>query len=109
MGIKKRLLKVRKRSLVTVGLFSLIFFCLVGAPLIINGYLGYSKADEARVAVPAPFFAGFLFMGFLGLVGAVKSYRNPAKVSLGLFMVVFAYVGIELFFGLVGGDAYFGR
>ncbi len=77
--------------------------------MLVASYVGsYNVTSEVRVALPAPFFAGLLVIGLIGSVGAVKFCRDRMKVFLGLFMLLFCYIGIELFFWLVGGEVYFG-
>jgi hypothetical protein len=102
---------VKFKPLLTGAFFVFTFFCLAGGPLLVAGYSGaYSLPSEVKVALPAPFFVGLLAIGFLGGVGAVKSLKvgNWLWFGVGLFMIVFCYFGVELFYGIVGGDLYFG-
>lgn len=61
---------------------------------------GTTSIKEYRFATIAPFFAGFVFVGFLGML---KAYKNAGSVEslYGFAIVGFCYFGIELLFWAV--------
>ena len=99
-----KLNKLNSKRLVSLLIFGFFVFCLVGGVVIAEGYLvGVSNFNEATVAVPAPFIAGMYVTGFFGLMFMIKNRHGGLYGWFGLFMVVFSYVGVELFSWLVRG------
>jgi hypothetical protein len=93
----KRWLEKHAKNLATVGLFAFVFFCLSGGPLVVSSLLHGAKSHlDARLVVTAPFFIGFIFTAFLGLLNVVKNHKVKDKVVTGFTMILFSIVGIEL-------------
>lgn len=100
----QRLQTLNLKRLLKFFVFGFFLFSLVGGWSIVGGYVnGGSFLDEARVAVPVPFVLGFYFFGFFGLVLAVRNQQGGLMGWCGLFMIVISYVGIEVFYSLIGG------
>ena len=100
-------LKVTKslfsRKLLIVAVVLLAVFMLsngLGASQIYR--VGAHSASDARFAVTAPFFFGFVLIGFFGLLSA---YKNAGKIEClyGFGIVGFCYFGIEVIYQLCGG------
>ena len=63
---------------------------------------GAASTSEARFALSAPFFAGFLFVGFLGMLKAYK-LAGKAECLYGFLVVGFCYFSIEILYQACGG------
>lgn len=96
--------KLAKTKFLFPAVLFFTIFLLSGGLLVVNHYRGLPVTNtEARYIVTAPFFGGFVLLGVMGLLQAYKFSGVPSKVFLGLFQVVFCYVGIEVLFRVVGG------
>jgi hypothetical protein len=94
-------LNPKKLLIATVILFVVFLLaCGVGA---FNAYTyGASSSSEAVFAVSAPFFGGFVLIGFFGLMQVYKN-RASAQCLYGFLIVGFCYGGIEILFQACGG------
>lgn len=57
---------------------------------------------EARFALAAPFFGGFVLIGFFGMLYAYKNAKRP-ECLLGFLIVGFCYFSIEIMYSVCGG------
>ena len=91
----------RKLLIAAVILFAVFLLsCGIGDLQIYSE--GAHSASDARFAVTAPFFFGFVLIGFFGLLYA---YKNAGHVEslYGFVVVCFCYFCIEIFYQLCGG------
>lgn len=91
----------RKLLVATIILFAVFLLsCGLGASKIYGE--GAHSASDARYAVTAPFFFGFVLIGFFGLLYAYKN-AGHAECLYGFVVVGFCYFCIEIFYQLCGG------
>jgi hypothetical protein len=94
---------VRSKAVYGLALV-LSIFLLSGGIIAVNHYILGSPITnmEARFLVSSPFFAGFLFLGTMGLIEMRKYAKDKARVMVSMVYVVFSYAGIEVLFRAVG-------
>lgn len=100
----ERLLKVKAKTVFAILFFGFVFFCLAGGPQMVYGLSnGFHTAREARFGVTTPFYAGFLFTGFFGVIYALKNFRVWSRCLLGFGVLGFSFLCIEVLYVAVGG------
>ncbi len=108
MRLKKsmlnRMLKVKAKTVFILFFFVFVVFCLAGGPQMLYGLAnGFHSVREARFGVTAPFYAGFLFTGFIGVIYAFKNFAVRSRCLLGLGVLGFSFICIEVLYVAVGG------
>lgn len=63
---------------------------------------GAQSIGEYNFAVSAPFFGGFVLVGFFGLLQIIRNVGSK-ECLYGFFVVGFCYVGLEILFQATGG------
>lgn len=100
--LKLKLSQLKTPKFLTVGSILFCIFLLAGGLGTVHVYLfGARTYSEYIFSVTAPFFAGFVFVGFLGLWSAYKN-RCSSRCLYGLLVVVCAYFCIEVLVNAVG-------
>jgi hypothetical protein len=100
----KSLLKVKAKTVFTALFFFFVIFCLAGGPQMLYGLsFGFNSVREARFGVTAPFYAGFLFTGFVGVLYALNNFRVRGKCLLGFGVLGFSFLCIEVLYVAVVG------
>ena len=95
------MIKIRKLLIATAILFTV--FLLAGGLGVFQTYVyGASSIMEYRYAVIAPFFGGFVLIGFFGLLYVYRN-RGSAECLYGFLIVGFCYGGIEVLLRACGG------
>lgn len=99
-----RLLKVKAKTVFTAFFFGFVIFCLAGGPQMLYGLTyGFHSAREARFGVTAPFYAGFLFTGFIGVIYALRNFAVRSRCLLGFGVLGFSFLCIEVLYVAVMG------
>ena len=102
--VLKRLLKVKAKTVFAALFFGFVIFCLAGGPQMLYGLSnGFHSVREARFGVTAPFYAGFLFTGFIGVIYALKNFAVRSRCLLGFGVLGFSFLCIEVLYGAVVG------
>lgn len=98
------LFRLKSKKVLAVALIGFCLFFFAGGFNVLDGLTsGFSTVRDARFGVTAVFFAGFLFTGLFGLGYALKNRLVPGKCVLGLAVVGFSYVFIEVLYrGVIG-------
>lgn len=97
-------LRANGKTVLTVVLIGFCLFCFAGGANVLDGLTsGFSTVMDARFGVTAVFFAGFIFTGLFGLAYSLKNRLVPQRCLLGLAVVCFSYIFIEVLFqGVIG-------
>jgi hypothetical protein len=75
-------------------------FLLSGGPLFLQAMVNPIHASYVRWVVSMPFFFGFVWFGFIGLL---YTWRNSTSIKclLGFVIAFFSYIAIETLFNLL--------
>lgn len=93
---------IRKLLIAAFVLFMVVLLSGgVGAFTVYVG--GADSQGEAVFAVTAPFFGGFVLIGFFGLLYLFRN-RQSGECLYGFLIVLFCYGGIEVLFKACGGS-----
>lgn len=100
----KWLLKFNGKRLLIVTVIFFVIFLLSGGLAACRDYMfGADSASEVAFAVTAPFFGGFILIGFFGLLYIFRN-RQSGECLYGFLIVLFCYGGIEVLFRACGGS-----
>lgn len=90
---------IKKLLAATVILFSVACASMYGA---FWSYIyGAQSYHDYMFAITAPFYAGFVLIGFFGLM-YVYRYRRSSQCLYGFLITIFCYGGIEIMYKATG-------
>ena len=99
--------RINWRGAVALALFGLLFFCFAGGFSLVKGLTsGFDSLMAYRFGGSALFYVGFVFTGLFGFLYALKWRLDGVRCLLGLGIVVFSYVAVEVLFWSVTGGHY---
>jgi len=92
-------INIKKLFIATVILLVIYVGTMLGAT---QAYIfGAQSYSDYVYAISAPFFAGFVFVGFLGILKVYKERASP-QCLYGFLIVGFCYCGIEVMMKMTG-------